>query len=332
MDAILPLLRCPVSKHSLRPEGDGLACACGLRFPLVNGVPRLLTPTQTPEEEELRARMQRFYEQHTFPGYDDVDSPAVLADKAHRSGLGAWYDAAISPFATVLEVGCGTGQLTNFLGLAGTRTAIGADMSTASLALGQTFKSTFDLKNVHFVQANIFQMPFAEESVDTLICSGVLHHTPEPREGFRRLLSLVKPGGHVIIGLYNTYARIPTGIRKRIFAMTGKTFRFLDAHLRRSDVDASKKEIWYADQYENPHETWHSVDEVLGWFDAENVRFLSGVPAIAESLPGEGAVTRLFEEHPRGNAMGHVLRQIRWIPHYGREGGLFVLIGRKRSA
>ncbi len=330
MEELLPLLRCPVSHDPLKKEGEELVCTCGLRFPIKDGLPRLLAPTTSAEEEALRTKMQTFYEQYTFPGYDDVDSPGVLADKAYRSGFGAWLDSAISPFATVLEVGCGTGQLTNFLGLAGSRTVVGSDMSIASLTLGQTFKTRFDMQNIHFIQGNIFAMPIAPASIDTLICSGVLHHTPAPREGFKHLLSLVKPGGHVIIGLYNTYARIPTGIRKWIFSLTGNTFRFLDAHLRRRDVDQSKKDIWFADQYQNPHETWHSVDELLSWYDAEGVEFLSGVPPIGPELPGEGATIRLFEKHERGNTFGHVLRQIKWIPRYGREGGLFVLVGQKR--
>lgn len=330
MDALLPYLRCPVSKEPLRAEGDHLVCSCGLKFPIEKGFPRLLTPTKTEEEERVRQMMQKFYEQFTFPGYDGIDSPAVLMDKAYKSVFGAWLDSAISPFAKVLEVGCGTGQMTNFLGISGVRTVIGADMSTASLSLGQKFKEQFHLDNVHFVQGNIFAMPIAEASVDVLICSGVLHHTPNPHEGFKRLLTLVKPGGIVIIGLYNTYARIPNGLRKMIFNATGNMFRSLDAHMRRRDVDASKKEIWFADQYKNPHESWHSVDETLGWFDEAGVQYLSGVPTIAPLLDGEEDGMRLFEQHKRGNMFGHVMRQLKWMWQIGREGGLFVLIGRKK--
>src|SRR3989344_5086360 len=265
------------------------------------GILRLLSPTSVNHEESIRRRMQTFYEEHTFPGYDGIDSPSILMEKAGKSGFGKWLDEAISPFATVLEVGCGTGQMTNFLGLVSTRTLIGTDQSLASLTLGQNFKERFGLQNIHFVQANIFAMPFKPSSMDVLICSGVLHHTPNPKKGFEELLKLVKPacpeqgrrGGKIIIGLYNTYARIPTGIRKFIFSCTGTTFRFLDSHMRRKDVDQSKKEIWFADQYKNPHESWHSVDEVLRWFDKNNVTFLSGVPEIAGKNPGEEAGMKL---------------------------------------
>lgn len=329
LQTILPFLRDPVDRRPLRLEGGELKAESGVRYAIENDLARLLTPTKTAEEEAVRKKMQAFYEQHTFPGYDGIDSPGVLMDKARRSNFGVWVDQAISPMATVIEVGCGTGQMTNFLGLVTTRTVIGVDQSIASLSLGNGFAKRFGMNNVHFLQGNIFAMPIAEQCADVLICSGVLHHTPDPRGGFEALLKLVKPGGIILIGLYNSYARIPLGMRKLLFGMTGKGFHWLDAHLRRKDVDVSKKDIWFADQYENPHESWHSVDEVLGWFDASGVQFLSGVPAIASGLPGEENGLRLFEPHPRGNSFEHVMRQIGWMGTISGEGGLFVLIGKK---
>ena len=71
------------------------------------------------------------------------------------------------------------------------------------------------------------------------------------------------------------------------------------------------------------------MDEVLGWFDETNVKFLSGVPAIAANLPGEEAGLRLFEEHARGSTLQHVLKQLGWMFTIGREGGLYVLVGEK---
>jgi len=327
---ILPLLKAPDTGSSLHQEGNDLISTNGTRFAVADGIPRLLVPTKTADEERVREKIQKFYEQFTFPGYDGIDSPAILMEKAGKSGFGKWVDQAISPFAKVLEVGCGTGQMTNFLGLVSSRTVIGADQSIASLTLGQKFKTDFSLDNVHFVQGNIFTMPIQENSMDVVICSGVLHHTPDPKGGYKELLKLVKPGGKILIGLYNTYARIPLGLRKVLFTATGKTFRKLDFHMRRSDVDDSKKNIWFEDQYRNPHESWHSVDEVLKWFDETNVKFLSGVPEIAGKIPADGSGMRLFEPHPRGSSVQHVMNQLKWMFTIGREGGLFVMVGEKQ--
>ena len=165
---LLPYLRDPVDRRPLKLDGLDLLAESGVRYPVIEELPRLLTPTKTPEEEALRKRMQAFYEQHTFPGYDGIDSPGVLMEKAKRSNFGVWLDSAIPPMATVLEVGCGTGQMTNFLGLVSTRTMIGVDQSIASLTLGSGFARRFGMRNVHFLQGNIFAMPIAERSADVL--------------------------------------------------------------------------------------------------------------------------------------------------------------------
>jgi len=332
IDTLLPLLQCPETGTPLTRKMELLVSEKGAQYPIIDHIPRLLEPTKDEREEKEREQMQQFYEQYTFPGYDGIDSPMMLMEKARHSGFAKWLDQAISPFATVLEVGCGTGQMTNFLSMVSTRTLIGVDMSIASLTLGQTFACEHELANAHFLQGNIFALPLKEQSVDILICSGVLHHTPSPKEGYRELLKRVKPGGIIIIGLYNRYARIPLGIRKCIFRYTGKTMRWLDSHMRRCDVDQSKKEIWFADQYHNPHESWHSIDEVLHWFDETGVTFLSAVPAIAEATEAEeDGTVKLFAPHPRGTHPQHLLRQLGWMFTIGREGGLFVMVGQKQK-
>ncbi len=330
-DSVLQFLACPETGDTLEQENNNLISKNGTKYPITDNIPRLLIPTKSKEEEKVREKMQKFYETVTLPGYDGIDSPSVLMDKAKKSGFGRWLDEAISPMASVMEVGCGTGQMTNFLGLVSSRKVMGIDQSIPSLKLGQAFKEKFDLKNVSFIQGNIFTLPAKNNSVDILICSGVLHHTPDPYKGFTELLKKVKPGGYIVIGLYNSYARIPLGIRKIIFNCTGGALRNLDAHMRRKDVDKSKKEIWFSDQYKNPHESWHSVDEVLKWFEKNKVEFVSCVPNIAGRMGDETPQNQnLFKIHPKGSSIQHIAKQLGWMFTIGREGGLFVLTGRKQ--
>ncbi len=119
----------------------------------------------------------------------------------------------------MLEVGCGTGQLTNFLGIS-CRRVIGADLCLNSLRLGERFRREHDLDRVQFVQMNLFRPCFKPEQFDVILCNGVLHHTSDPYGGFRGLLPLLKPGGHIVIGLYNRYGRLMTDTRRRIFRLT----------------------------------------------------------------------------------------------------------------
>ena len=43
----------------------------------------------------------------------------------------------------------------------------------------------------------------------TVISKGVLHHTPDAHKAFLEVAQRARPGGYVIVGLYNSYGRIP---------------------------------------------------------------------------------------------------------------------------
>ena len=69
------------------------------------------------------------------------------------AGLDRYLDRLQLEGQRVLEVGCGTGQLTNFLGI-GHRRVIGTDMCLNSLRLGESFRHEHDLWRVRFMQMN----------------------------------------------------------------------------------------------------------------------------------------------------------------------------------
>lgn len=147
----------------------------------------------------------------------------------------------------VLEVGCGTGRLSNFLGVAH-RIVFGVDMCLNSLKLGQEFRKRNSLERVGFYQMNLFRPIFREESFPFVICSGVFHHTSAPFAGFQSISRLVKKGGYILIGLYNRYGRITTDIRRTIFRIFGDHFKFLDPCLRDKNTGELKKLTWFMDQ------------------------------------------------------------------------------------
>jgi SAM-dependent methyltransferase len=227
----------------------------------------------------------------------------------------------------VLEAGCGTGQLTNFLGLSWKRRVLGGDICLNSLRLANGFRERYRIANAAFLQMNLFRPPFRDNSIDVLICNGVLHHTGDARKGFETLLSKVKPGGHILIGLYNSYGRLPTLWRRRAFERFGPALYFLDSRLTSARMNEGRWQAWFRDQYRHPHETRHSIDEVLGWFDTAGVDFLSSIPA-ADGSPFTND-TRLFAPHPRATTTSRWATQLQMLLTGGRDGGLFIMIGRK---
>ena len=229
----LELMCCPGCGADLELEARTLICSgCRHRFEIVDNLPRLFLPN---EWSELRAdvteSMKAFYEETPFPNYDEFDSTASLVEKARRGRFAKLLDDQVPPGSRVIECGCGTGQLSNFLSIAN-RQLFAVDMCVNSLGLGQQFKERNHLTRVNFFQMNLFRPIFKPETFDLVISNGVLHHTSDPYLAFETISKLVKPGGHILIGLYHKYGRLITDLRRLIFGLSRDRFTFLDPNLR----------------------------------------------------------------------------------------------------
>ncbi len=331
LEAHLGLFRCPACAGPLTPVGEAIACrSCGARFCSESGIPLLFSPDTPPvASSDVTDRVRSFYEENPFPNYDGIEDVGSLIQKANAGQFARWLNEEIPYNVDVLEVGCGTGQLSNFLGVA-QRTVFGTDMTLASLRLAERFRRDNGLGRVGFYQMNLFRPPFAPESFDVVICNGVLHHTGDPHRGFETIARLVKPGGHVLVGLYNRYGRVLTHLRRLVFRATGDRIKFLDPRWRRTEIGIEKRRTWYLDQYRNPHESSHTYGEVLDWFSSAGFTFVSSLPRITDG-PEPTEQGRLFRPRPAGKPLDRALVQGRLLLS-GREGGFFVMIGRKADA
>jgi SAM-dependent methyltransferase len=324
------IVRCPITGEPLVAVEDGWRSASGQRhYSIEHGIPLLFAPVDpTISDRDVTEVVKAFYEETPFPNYDDIDSRETLVLKARQGRFAAALDEQLPEGAIVLEAGCGTGQLTNFLGLSWKRRVLGGDICLNSLRLANGFRERYRIANAGFLQMNLFRPPFRDNSIDVLISNGVLHHTGDPRKGFESLLCKVKPGGYILIGLYNSYGRLPTLWRRRAFEWFGASLYFLDPRLISARMNQGRWHAWFRDQYRHPHESRHSIDEVLGWFDDARVDFLSSIPS-ADGSPFTDE-TRLFEPHSRATRTGRWATQLQMLLTGGRDGGLFIMIGRKR--
>ena len=321
-------LTCPCGSGSpLRASGAELRSTCGHRFPITDNIPQLFWPHDgATDPADVTEKVKAFYEETPFPNYDEHESIRSLIEKARRGEYARHLDQAIPYNASVLEVGCGTGQLSNFLGIS-CRRVTGADLCLNSLRLGDGFRRKHQLNRVRFVQINLFRPPFQKGEFDVILCNGVLHHTSAPRDGFMKLVPLLRPGGYIVIGLYNKYGRLATDLRRGLFRLTKGSAKSIDPYLRSVKMSADKERAWFADQYLHPHESKHTIGEVLGWFDEAGLEFVRGVPAVDQAGDQDG--TRLFSPSRTGSAWDHFTVQAKQIVTGSREGGFFIMIARR---
>jgi SAM-dependent methyltransferase len=291
---------------------------------------------ETPAQGEhiLRA-VNRFYEENPFPGFD-LSKYKTKDDLVRQASWWAHKLDAEIPFeAEVVDVGCGTGQLACFLGLKGRR-VVGVDYSQQSLAHAESLRDKFHLTTVRFQRENVLDLSLPDESFDYVFCNGVLHHTSDPYGGFRHLVRITRPGGFLVVGLYNTYGRLMLHVRRRVvrlqmrFDSTAKD-RALQKQLVKMEADSEKRRTWWADQYEHPHESTHTVDEVLGWFGKHGISYVSSFPKA--ELFSRSEVEKIFKPRRSGrfanSSLAHLLVQLGWIATQNDGGGYFVMVGQK---
>jgi Tfp pilus assembly protein PilF/SAM-dependent methyltransferase len=108
----------------------------------------------------------------------------------------------------VLVAGCGTGQhsIESAQRYAGAQ-VLAVDLSLTSLSYAIRKTRALGLTNIEHQQADILKLGAIGRTFDIIEASGVLHHLRDPAEGWRILLSLLRPGGFMSIGLYSAIAR-----------------------------------------------------------------------------------------------------------------------------
>lgn len=202
-------------------EGEGadveeglLECACGKRYPIAKGIPRILPDalfefpdlagkcgteeTRDPDSGFGRSwkRTQRsFGRQWTTYEVQNAEEDAHL----FRTKTGFVPDSLQGQ--RVLDAGCGGGRYACVAGRSGAE-VLAVDISQA---VEKTAQLCADLPNVHVIQANLMELPVRQETFDRIYSIGVLHHTPDTRAAFEALLPFLRPGGQISIWLYRRW-------------------------------------------------------------------------------------------------------------------------------
>jgi uncharacterized protein YbaR (Trm112 family) len=197
---LLDLLVCPACKGELvlRAEGPAagdvetgtLTCsACGAAYPIVRGIPRFVG--QDAYAESFGDEWHRF----RTVQLDSANGTTESADGfALKTGLGPGDVRG----RLVLDAGVGAGRYTEVMARWGAE-VVGVDLTRAVDAAAENLRA---LPTAHLVQADIFALPFRDETFDIAYSIGVLHHTPDTAAAFRRVAAMVKKGGQLAVYVY----------------------------------------------------------------------------------------------------------------------------------
>jgi SAM-dependent methyltransferase len=201
---LLDDLLCPLSSEPLQlttgsaggdvKEGELVCTGCGRRWEVRRGVPRLVPPDLI-EQQQRTAAAFAFEWRHFDAMHPEYE--AQFLD---------WLYPISPDFfrgKRVLDAGCGTGRHARFAAQYGAGEVVALDLSEA-VETARRVLSPYE--NAEVVQGDLLRPPFRTAAngggFDFVYSIGVLHHLPDPYEGFRSLLRFVRPRGTISVWVY----------------------------------------------------------------------------------------------------------------------------------
>jgi len=102
--------------------------------------------------------------------------------------------ASIGPGDIVLDVGAGTGFLTEAASKAAGK-VIALDLSKS---MTEEAIDKLAGRNVEFKIGSVERIPLGDSSVDAVVGNMFLHHCPDPEKAIREMTRVLKPGGRIV--------------------------------------------------------------------------------------------------------------------------------------
>ena len=170
-------------------ETETYACEDGHAFPVVRGIPRFVPSSNYADGFGFQWRRHATTQHDRFSGLPVSEERFFKETKWPRELDGE----------TILEVGCGSGRFTSH--------ALSTGARVTSIDLSNAIEVNAEINgehpNLRLAQADIEHMPFPRHRFDKVFCFGVLQHTPDPELAFKTIAKYVRPGGSLVVDVYD---------------------------------------------------------------------------------------------------------------------------------
>jgi SAM-dependent methyltransferase len=130
---------------------------------------------------------------------------AITAPVAYHFELMRQALNAPRPAGLVLDAGAGEGIDLASVGLQPDCRAVGVELSSGGVAA--TTARIRSASRASVVQGNLLQMPLRSSMFDYAYSYGVVHHTVDPELAVREIVRTLKPGGTLLLYVYEDFAR-----------------------------------------------------------------------------------------------------------------------------
>jgi tetratricopeptide (TPR) repeat protein/SAM-dependent methyltransferase len=211
-----------------------------IREPVEEQEIRRSLPVLTPIDDEISRKVQDQYEENPYPRWIAAPPPVTAYSLGEylrmKFPLAPLRPLRLSGGADVLIAGCGTGAhaIETCRRISGAR-ILAIDLSRTSLSYAIRKSRALGLP-IEYAQADILKLDRIGRTFDLIEASGVLHHLADPMAGWRILLSLLRPGGVMSVGLYSGLARSEINAARAFIAQRGYRPTAQDIRRARQDI------------------------------------------------------------------------------------------------
>jgi SAM-dependent methyltransferase len=256
---------------------------------------------------DIAEEVREFYERYPYPRpVESLDRYQRLWQDPQRRRADYYLFWPARPYRendSILVAGCGTSQAAKHALRWPTARVVGIDFSATSVRCTEELKRKYNLNNLQVHQLPIERVNELETSFDQIVCTGVLHHLPDPDAGLKALRGVLKPDGAMHLMVYAPYGRAGIYLLQEFCRRTG--IHATDEDIR--DLIAALGEL----------PPGHPLENLLR--EAPDFREEA---ALADALlhPQDRAysVPQLFDLIERGGlTFGRWIRQAPYTPHCG---------------
>jgi SAM-dependent methyltransferase len=158
--------------------------------------------------------VRAFYESHPYPApLRDLDRHREHyrnPDRRRALSLLLWPTKKPRENREILVAGCGTSQAATYALREPDARVTAIDISETSLRHTRELQEKYGLQNLELDRLAIEEVGKLGQTFDHIVCTGVLHHLPDPDIGLRSLRNVLRPNGAMQLMVYAAYGR--TGI------------------------------------------------------------------------------------------------------------------------
>ena len=166
---------------------------------------------KTPAAPDPADAVRAFYESHPYPApVGNLDRHRELyrnPDRRRALSLLLWPTAKPRTNRKILVAGCGTSQAAVHALREPDARVTAIDISKTSLRHTRDLQRRYGLRNLDLHRLAIEQVGELGRTFDQIVCTGVLHHLPDPDAGLWALRNVLAPDGAMHVMVYAPYGR-----------------------------------------------------------------------------------------------------------------------------